>query len=282
MGILSGLESLGVKISENDIYADNKKKKQDQAESTVENKKPESQESDFIISRSYSCPVCGSDFKSLTVKASKARFVGSDADLRPKYEQLDTLKYGVVMCPMCGYAALARSFGEITDTQKKNIREQISKSFHAEGHNGDIYSYDDAIKQYQMALANAIVKKAKSSEKAYICLMMAWVVRGKAETLDINDPGYNAAKMECAGDEKELLKNALEGFCGARSSEDFPMCGMDQYTIDYLIAALYFECGDNDKSMRMLSELITSRTANAKIKDKARDLKEQVMSAKRN
>ena len=282
MGILSGLENLGVKIKEEDIYADNKKKLEKQAEVAENTKKPGDDESDFIIGKTYTCPVCGSEFKSLTVKASKARFVGSDIDLRPKYEQLDTLKYGVVMCPMCGYAALSRDFGKITDTQKKNVREQISKSFHTVTFDKSTYSYDDAIQQYQMTLANAIIKKAKSSEKAYICLMMAWVVRGKAESLDINDPGYLASKKECDADEKELLKNSLEGFSAARSTEDFPMCGMDEDTIDYLIAALFYECGEKDKSLRMLSQIITSRTANSKIKDKARDLKDQVMASKKN
>lgn len=280
MGILSGLENLGVKISEDDIYADNKQKQQPK-QAQEPGKAQAGGEGDYLIAKSFTCPVCGTDFKSLIVKAGRVRFIGSDVDLRPRYEQLDTLKYGAVMCPFCGYAGLAKNFSEVTDVQRKNIREQISKNFHADASDGVTYSYDEAIKQYQMVLANAIVKKAKSSDKAYICLMMAWVVRGKAEELKRTDPANTEAVKECRADEKELLKNALEGFCAARGSEDFPMCGMDENTIDYLIAALYYESGEYDKCLRMLSELIASRTAGTKIKDKARDLKDIVMAARR-
>ena len=76
--------------------------------------------------------------------------------------------------------------------------------------------------------------------------------------------------------ERELLTNALNGFVMARQSEEFPIAGMDSSTLDYLIAALAVETGQNDVAGKMISEILTSRSANSRIKDKARFLKEML------
>ena len=72
------------------------------------------------------------------------------------------------------------------------------------------------------------------------------------------------------------MKNAINGFIMARQSEDFPIAGMDSTTLDYLIAALAYETDQFDIANKMISELLMSRTANSRIKDKARALKELV------
>ena len=119
MGILSGLENLGVNIKDDDIYADNKNaNKNAAASSDSDQRKNGPTEEEFILERTYTCPVCGKEFKALTVKSNRARLIGTDIDLRPKFEQLDTLKYDVLCCPNCGYSALSRYFNNILDAQK--------------------------------------------------------------------------------------------------------------------------------------------------------------------
>ena len=84
---------------------------------------------------------------------------------------------------------------------------------------------------------------------------------------------------------KEYLENALEGFITARQTEGFPMCGMDETTMDYLIAVLALECEQYDLSLKVLSGVISSREANARVKEKARDVREvlrEKMKEKRN
>lgn len=79
---------------------------------------------EFIFLKNYTCPVCGKEVKNPTVKSSKARLVGSDPDLRPVYEIIDSLKYDVVMCNHCGYLCTGEIFQysnadtEATDTDK--------------------------------------------------------------------------------------------------------------------------------------------------------------------
>lgn len=276
MGILSGLEGFGLGNLENtDIFKEDTQKGEKTEEAQAA---PQFQESDFVFAKTHTCPVCDKEFRSKTVKIGKAKLIGTDLDLRPKYDIIDSLKYDVILCPFCGYAALSRYFQYITAPQAKLITANITKNFHNNPPKGDVYSYDEAIERYKLALANAIVKRGKSSEKAYICLKLAWVVRGKMESLNDEDKEYEKQKQECIEEENELLRKSLEGFLAARQSENFPMCGMDESTVDYLIAVLSMRFDQIDVAAKLVSGILTSAVANKRMKDKARNLKEMIVT----
>ena len=275
-GIFSGFEKLGLgNIGKEELFEDPKKK-------TVEVKKEQPKrlqlvnEEDYLFDKKYKCPVCDSEFEARTVRTGKVRMKNVDIDLRPDYDEFDQNKYDVIACPACGYAALGRYFPTLNKYQIDDIRVKICMNYKHEPNNEPIYSYDYAKRLYQLALANAVVKKAKNSEKAYICLKSAWVIRGETQRLDPEEEGYEAKKKENDAQEKELLENALNGFIMARQSEEFPIAGMDSTTLDYLIAALAVETGKRDIASKMISDILVSRTANSRIKDKARVLKEML------
>ena len=273
-GLLSGLEQFGLTNLENmDLYEKPKKVEKDEQGKPV----PVMQEQDFLFDKSFTCPICDREFKSRTVKIGKAKLAGSDLDLRPRYEQIDLLKYDIIMCPYCGYAALSRFFKFLTSPQAKNIQKTISATFKPQKETKEIYTYDEALERYKLTLANAIVKQAKSSEKAYICLKTAWLLRGKAEHLDKNLPDYEEQKKQCEDEENEFLRNALEGFLAARQTESFPMCGMDEPTVDYLISVTAMRFEQYDVASRLITGILTSPGANPRMKDKARDVKEMLM-----
>ena len=275
-GLLSGLEQFGLTNLENmDLYEKPKKVEKDEQGKPV----PVMQEQDFLFDKSFTCPICDREFKSRTVKIGKAKLAGSDLDLRPRYEQIDLLKYDIIMCPYCGYAALSRFFKFLTSPQAKNIQKTISATFKPQKETKEIYTYDEALERYKLTLANAIVKQAKSSEKAYICLKTAWLLRGKAEHLDKNLPDYEEQKKQCEDEENEFLRNALEGFLAARQTESFPMCGMDEPTVDYLISVTAMRFEQYDVASRLITGILTSPNANPRMKDKARDLKDEIIAA---
>ena len=60
----------------------------------------------------------------------------------------------------------------------------------------------------------------------------------------------------------------------AFSKESFPMCGMDELTVTYLLADLARRVGRYEESSRWISKVLTSRQANERIKNRARDIKE--------
>ncbi|MBQ8327147.1 MAG: DUF2225 domain-containing protein [Lachnospiraceae bacterium] len=273
-GLLSGLEQFGLgNLEKLDLYeSEAEKAKQEKAAVA------EPVEQDFLFEKSYTCSICDKEFKAKTVKIGKAKLIGTDLDLRPKYENVDMLKYDIISCPHCGYTALSRYFKFITAPQAKRIQEVISKSFKAQPDTKEIYTYEEAVERYKLTLANAIVKQAKPSEKAYICLKAAWLIRGQAENLDAKAPDYAKKKQECLAAENDFLKNALEGFLAARQTEGYPMCGMDEATVDYLIAVTAMRFEQFDMASKLVAGILVSTTANPRMKDKARELKELLMA----
>ena len=166
-------------------------------------------------------------------------------------------------------------------TQAKFIQENITKNFRGIPEGESVYTYDYAIKIYKLAFANAEVKRAKASEKAYICLKTAWLYRGKAESLDKSDPSYEKTISELNKEEEALMLKAYDGFKQAFEKEVFPMCGMDELTVTYLVAELARRAGDYDNSARWISRILTSRTASERIKERARVIKELIDEERR-
>ncbi|MDE7232696.1 MAG: DUF2225 domain-containing protein, partial [Lachnospiraceae bacterium] len=160
-GLLSGLEQFGLSNLEGmDLYETSKKEEEGEG---GESGSHVVQEQDFLFDKSFNCPLCDREFKARTVKIGKAKLAGSDLDLRPKYEQIDLLKYDVIMCPSCGYASLSRFFKYLTSPQAKNIQKAISANFKPQKETAETYTYEEALERYKMALANAIVKQTKAS-----------------------------------------------------------------------------------------------------------------------
>ena len=166
--LFSGLEGLGLgNLSEMKIFDKDKKEKAE-----ADKKKVEVKEEDLLFDKTFICKACDREFKSKMVRTGKVKLLEQDTDLRPKYQYVDSLKYDAVVCPYCGFAALNRFFNYLTDSQAKLIKTNISAKFKGLKEIEGSWTYDDAILRHKLVLINAIVKHAKSSEKAYICLLM--------------------------------------------------------------------------------------------------------------
>ena len=275
MGLLSGLSDLGLgKLEGAEIFEEEKKPEPKKVEEPKE--EAPFNENDVLFDKSAECPVCGKKFSYRAVRTGKARPIGQDPDLRTRYEKFDPAKYDVVVCPYCGYAVLTKYFTSLPAAQVKLLREGIGGKVHGVANN-PILSYDDAIQRYQLALASSIVKHAKDSEKAFVCLKMAWVIRGKKESITEDDPDYEEVMKQLRDDENEALKAAYEGFVSARQKESFPIAGMDEITIDYLLAVLSARFEKYDVAQKLIAGILLNRTANNRIKDRTRDLKDQVL-----
>ena len=275
MNLLEGLSKLGLGNLENsNIYEEPKDDKQNGKQDKEVHKV---EEKDLIFDRTFECPLCNTKVISKVMKSGKAKLLRTDKDLRPVYEGIDAQKYDVVVCPKCGFSAITRYFTPMPAGQAKLIKENISSKVHLTPHTGEIYTYEQAMERYQLALANAVVKQGKASEKAYCCLKSAWLLRGWQEELAADEK--NQEKIaELKEAEKEYLQNAMDGFSTAKASENFPVCGMDENTVDYLLAVLSFWAGKYDVASRLIAALLTSPTANARVKDKARDLKDEIVA----
>lgn len=230
-------------------------------------------EKDYLFGKTYTCPACGESFKNLTVRTGKVRTIGSDMDLRPINEGIDAVKYEVVMCAGCGYAAVARFFEKpLTSVQKEAIEGKVALKFKPKPEK-EFYSYEDVLERYKMALLSTAIKLGAASEMAYTCLKISWMLRGWRDSLDDSE---TAKKQKLLAQEKEFQKKALEGFVAANIKEEFPICGMDENTLDYLTAVLYMKFEQYEESSKLISRILSSRSANRRLKDRAGDVKTEL------
>lgn len=276
--IFSDMSKFGIELDEKlDLFEEEKK-----SVNTDNNGRPvkkEAVEEDYLLDKTTKCPLCDKEFKTKIIKSSKAKAIEPDKDLRPRYQGIDANKYGATVCPRCGYAALNKFFVPLPSVQFNLIKEKISSNFDGKSFETDdaTYSYDMAIERHKLALINSVVKKGKISERAYICLRLGWICRGYGESLDPAMEGYEAKLADCKAKEDEFLKNALDGFLKAIMSEDYPMCGMDEATVDYIVTNLAVRFKKYDIASKTLGRIFASKTANKRIKDRAYDLKAEIV-----
>lgn len=279
MGIFSGLSKFGLGgLSDKKIIEDKPPEKA--VREPVPEKTPEEVEKDSVFEKKMKCPVCDLMFPMLKFRPGKVKLMGSDTDLRPKYEKADPLKYDAIVCTNCGYAGLSRYFEKVTGKQIKEIKEQIYSNFKGIHHPEDMYTYDDAIARYELALASSVVKNAKNSERAYTALKYAWVIRGKRESIGADKSRVDEIK-ELYLAELDGLQVAYEGFTLALAKETTPICGMDGDTVMYILADLARRLKKYDEAARLVGTLIVRQGLNPRLKDKVVDLKAMIVEEKK-
>ncbi len=282
MGLLDGLEGFGLGgLKSTKIYEDPVEEKKPEPEPEPEEKVVD--EADFLMDKEYECHICGKKTKQRIVRTGKVKLKTTDLDLRPIYEGIDAIKYGVILCPYCGYAVLTNYYAALPKPHRQLIKDKICANFkQMPTFMPKKITYEDALTRYKLALLNAIVRQAKNSEKAFICLKTAWLLRGMRYSYDIETAEGRKMALVCKKDEREYLQNALEGFQKARTMEPPPVAGMDENTLDYLIAALCMEVNqDLDVAARLLGNVKTARNATKSQKERASDMLERLQNIMR-
>jgi len=213
----------------------------------------------YIHAKKFDCPVCEAEFFSNVVRESRVRVRSIDFDLHPICQHIDPNFYDVVICPKCGYAAMRDYFQNIISRQADLIKQEITPKFKVQDYPTQL-SVDMAIKRYEQALMTSMAKNAKDGEKAYICMKIMWLHKTKNDT----------------DKQKQFAKLSLKGFTTALTNEDLPIMGLNGDTITYLLGALCIVLEENESALRHLSEVVVSKTASGRLKEKARDLKDQI------
>lgn len=278
--MFSDLEQMGfanIAIDDDALFGSDKpaaNKSSAQAKEQDE-KSDQEYEQEALFEKKYECPICDTKFSQKAVRTGKTRLVSTDTDLRHKFKYFDPIKYDIIACPKCGYAAMGqKSFDSISSLQRKLLKEQVQASFKGLPEAGELFTYDDAIVRYKLALYSCIVKKSKNSERAYLCLKIAWLYRSKKEDMLETEENYDEKQKKCEEEEKSYLQKAYNGFGAAVQAEMFPICGMDEMTFNYLYADLARRSGDIDMARKMLGTILISKSATAALKEKARVIKD--------
>ena len=282
MNLFAGLEKFGIKTDGNmNLFGD--EKSGNEQDGNVNKKEEVPTEEEFLLDKTIRCTVCDKVFKTRMVKSGRAKRMEPDQDLRPRHQYIDTLKYDVASCPHCGYTSLNRYFEHLTAGQIKLVKENICNNYKPkEPLEIAAYDYDTAIDMHKLSLFNAIAKKGKNSEKAYNCLIISWLLRTKGEMITGTTDVDQKKKEVCKQEEEAFYEQAYEGLIKSVSTEMFPICGMDQSTMDYLLATMSFHFKKYDIASKSLASVLTSASASRKMKDKALLLKDDIIAEIKN
>ena len=281
MNLFSGLEKFGFSGKEDlNILGEEKKKEVVKEPEKAAPKPPE--EKDFLIPKTNKCPVCDREFQSLQIKSGKLKRLEPDFDLRPNYVGIDSIKYDVTACPYCGYAAMNRYFEGLSIAQMKLVRQEVGAKYRpARPATDPTYSYEQALDRFKLSLVCTMVKRAKLSEKAYTCLKIAWLEREMLKAMPENTDEEKAKKHEMKEEYLGFYRQAYDGFLKASSTETPPFCGMDNSTLDFMLANLSVSFKDHDTSERLVSRLLANKSVSARVKDKCLELKEAIAAGRK-
>ena len=283
MGLLSGLEKFGLEqMDTTNLFEDEKKPKAEQQGQADAPKEEKHLETEFLLLKSIRCPVCDHVFRTRLVKTGRVKRLEPDFDLRPRFAYIDTNKYDVSSCPKCGYTAINRYFSHITSGQVKLIDQGVHSKFKANTLVNaedalEAYTYEEAIEYCKLALYCTMVKRGSTSEKAYECLKLSWLYRGWREKLESEGTNDRELLSNVKEEEDAYYKQAYEGFMKAIASESFPMCGMEESTVNILLANMAFKLEKYDASSKLVSAILASRVASRSAKDRAMTLKEEII-----
>ena len=260
--IFAGLEEFGLSaVAQKQELFKHAVKEQD---ATQKKEAPKFNIDDYIYTKNFICPVCGYNFSANVVRESKIRVESIDFDLRPICTPIDPILYNIVVCEGCGYSTANRVFNKATSKQAELILSQITPNFRPHPYPKEP-GIEMAITRYKLALLNAVVKQAKDGEKAYLCMKITWLYRIKGDD---------------AANEKMFAEHTVKGFTAALENEITPIMGLEESTILCLLGAFSMFIGQHESALRILSELIVSKSSSERLKDRARDLKNEIIAAK--
>lgn len=217
-------------------------------------------EADFLYDKEVVCPLCQQKITVRVVKRSGLRLIRKDSDSLPYYKYINPLFYDVWLCNHCGYAALETNFlTELTSSEKELIYQRVSSYWQYRDYPPTM-PLDMALDRYKIALYCAEMRHINETEMSMLLLKMGWLQRLK-DNSEV---------------EKRCLAKAVEGFKVLYEKGVFPVAGMNESALVYMMADLYYRIGDEKECLVWLGILLNDREAKPALKEKGRDLKYQI------
>ncbi|MCL2752685.1 MAG: DUF2225 domain-containing protein [Defluviitaleaceae bacterium] len=222
--------------------------------------------SQYFFVKEFECPVCKAKFSTSVLRDSKLRMLRMD-ELRPVYRDVEPLCYDIMLCVNCGYATLKDRFLVVSEKQRDailaNIRTNYANFMPATSH-AEI-DLKQGVERLKYALLTALIKKVSTGERAMLLTKIAWL--------------YKIMK-----DEENYLyyaKYANAELTKAYQNESFPIFGMSEGVVTFLLARFAADEEDYSTALKFLSNIIVNQNLSTRLRDLARDLKEYVQQQRK-
>lgn len=213
------------------------------------------------------CPVCGETTRVVKVK-SKLLAERTDEDFCVHYKDFNPYFYKIWFCEHCGFAADEKTFlGSIPLMHKRKIQEflnsrKLGLKFVEER------QVPDAVASFKLAIFYAELTGQSLAKRAGLYLELGWIYRASEE-------------KEREG---EMLERAISLYDRSLMTERYPINGLSDNTVIYLIGAIYYRLHDFEKSTQYLSRIIGDqriRDEDIVLYKRARDLWQRVREEKK-
>ncbi|RRD96429.1 DUF2225 domain-containing protein [Clostridiales bacterium COT073_COT-073] len=209
----------------------------------------------WLFQKEMNCPACGRQFMDSYPRYSRLRIDYVEPDLRPCYVSgINPFSYDVTVCFNCGYAMLTDCFTEMNEWQRERVRKTIMPKFHSR-HYPMILTEEQAEEKYKLAHLSAQVMGLKDSEMGYLMLRTAWFYKTQPEPKEIQcnqEAGLNETVLK-------YYQNALPLLEKAYVTEKFPIRGMNELTLAYLIGVLHYRLQNYEETNKWLKVCYANR-----------------------
>lgn len=175
------------------------------------------------------------------------------------YKGFNPYFYKIWFCEHCGFAADEKTFlGTMPSLHKKKIQEflaqrKLGMQFVEER------GIPDAVASFKLAIFYAEMTDQPLARRAGLYLELAWIYRADGEQ----------------DKENEMMQRAADLYDTSLMTERYPINGLSDNTVVYLIGAIYFRMQDYEKSTQYLSRIIgdqSIRDNDNRLYKRARDL----------
>lgn len=210
----------------------------------------------FVVEKK--CPICGETTRIVKTK-SKLLVQSTDEDFCVHYKEFNPYYYKIWFCEHCGFAADEKGFlGAVPLAHKRKIKEfldnrELGLKFVEERQT------PDAVASFKLAIFYAELTEQSLAKRAGLYLELGWIYRDSGE----------------ADREKEMLEKAIALYDRSLMTERYPINGLTDNTVIYLIGAIYYRLQDYEKATQYLSRIIGDqkiRDEDIKLYKRARDL----------
>lgn len=213
---------------------------------------------EFTFTVQKTCPICGESTRIVKTK-SKLMVEKTDEDFCVHYKGFNPYFYKIWFCEHCGFAADEKTFlGTMPSLHKKKIQEflaqrKLGMQFVEER------GIPDAVASFKLAIFYAEMTDQPLAKRAGLYLELAWIYRADGEQ----------------DKENEMMQRAADLYDTSLMTERYPINGLSDNTVVYLIGAIYFRMQDYEKSTQYLSRIIgdqSIRDNDNRLYKRARDL----------
>lgn len=219
---------------------------------------------DLLYEVDKNCPVCANTFKVTKVR-SRLVMKKQDTDFCTYYQEVNPYYYLIWVCPHCGFAAQEKDF-------EQSVHASVKKFLSGRKVNIDFSgtrTVEQAINAYKLAIFYGEMAGTQNSKLAGLYLRLGWLYRESARETE----------------EKAALQRAIDNYEKSMDYERFPIGGMSEVSMNYLLGELYRRVDKIDVALSYYNRVVSSPMAKSERRildmarnawQDARDLKKQL------